>query len=449
MKIIQRYLKSLPSFVVLLCSFILISCGGGGNNNGGNNGAVITNSSSAFSSFSINGAKGLVNQSAKTITVTLPSGTSVTSLIATFVTTGSSVAVGVTPQVSGVTANNFTSPVAYVITASDSSSSTYNVTVKVSSVSAKALTSYSLAGVTGTVNETAKTISVGLPSGTAVNSLIATYTFDGSTVSVGGTAQVSGTTANNFTSPVAYLVTAGDASTATYTVTVTVSGAGPAPVGLGNAGNFVLYAGTGLSSSPDSAITGDVGVGPGVTHTAITTGFTLIPDASGSFATASQVVGKVYAFDYAPPSPDYVSSASDDMITAYNDAAARPNPIVLASSNLDGLILAPGLYSAPGSLNLSVNTTLTLNGGPNDVWIIQVASGLTTGANTNIALTGGAVAKNVFWLIKSGLTIGATSTFKGVILTGTAVTVGANSVIVGRLLSQTAITMDQNTISNP
>lgn len=157
----------------------------------------------------------------------------------------------------------------------------------------------------------------------------------------------------------------------------------------------------------------------------------------------------MYAFDYAPPSPDYVSSASDDMITAYNDAAARPNPIVLASTNLDGLILAPGLYSAPGSLNLSVNTTLTLNGGPNDVWIIQVASGLTTGANTNIALTGGAVAKNVFWLIKSGLTIGATSTFNGVSLTGTAVTVGANSVIVGRLLSQTTITMDQNTISNP
>ncbi len=169
MKIIQRYLKSLPSFVVLLSSFILISCGGGGNNNGGNNGGGITNSSSAFSSFSINGAKGLVNQSAKTITVTLPSGTSVTSLIATFVTTGSSVAVGVTPQVSGVTANNFTSPVAYVITASDSTSSTYNVTVKVSSSSAKALTSYSIAGVAGTVNETAKTISVGLPSGTAVN----------------------------------------------------------------------------------------------------------------------------------------------------------------------------------------------------------------------------------------------------------------------------------------
>ena len=297
--------------------------------------------------------------------------------------------------------------------------------------------------------ESAKTIGVVMPSGTVVSSLISTFATSGASVAVGVTTQVSGTTANNFTNPVAFIVNASDTSTNTYTVSATVSVAGPAPICLGNAGNFVLFAGTDLSSTPDSAITGDVRVGPGVTHTAITTGFTLIPDGSGTFATASQVVGKVYAFDYTPPSPDYVLSASNDMVTAYNEAAARPNPIVLASANLDGLTLAPGLYSSPTSLNLSVNTTLTLNGGPNDVWIIQVAGGITTGANTNIALTGGAVAKNVFWLIQSGLTIGATSTFNGVILTGTAVTVGANSVIVGRLLSQTAITMDHNTISNP
>jgi hypothetical protein len=403
----------------------------------------------AITAFSLGGVVGTINESAKTIGVIMPSGTAVTALVASFTSTGTRVAVGSTTQVSATTSNNFTSPVSYVVTAGDASIATYVVTVTVASTSAKAITSFSLGSVVGTINETAKTIGVLMPSGTDVTSLISTFVTSGTSVAVGVTTQVSGTTANNFTSPVAYLVTASDASTASYTVTVTVSAAGPAPVSLGNAGNFVLYAGTGLSSSPDSAITGDVGVGPGVTHTAITTGFTLIPDASGTFATATQVVGKVYAFDYAPPSPAYVLSASNDMIAAYNDAAARPDPIVLASSNLDGLILAPGLYSSPASLNLSVNTTLTLNGGPNDVWIIQVAGGLTTGANTNIALTGGAVAKNVFWLIQSGLTIGATSTFRGVILTGTAVTVGANSVIVGRLLSQTAITMDQNTISNP
>ncbi|WP_084284926.1 ice-binding family protein [Polynucleobacter kasalickyi] len=50
---------------------------------------------------------------------------------------------------------------------------------------------------------------------------------------------------------------------------------------------------------------------------------------------------------------------------------------------------------------------------------------------------------------KSRLTVGVTSTFNGIILTGTAVTVGADSSIIGRLLSQTAITMDHNAITNP
>ncbi len=410
---------------------------------------VATTSAKALSSFSLGGIVGTINEPAKTIAVVMPSGTSLTSLIATFITTGSSVAIGGTTQVSGTTTNNFSSPVVYVVTAGDASTTSYTVTATVAPTTAKAFTGFSLGGVVGTINEPAKTISVVMPSGTLVTSLIATFTTTGASVAVGPTTQVSGTTANNFTNPVAFVVTAGDASTASYTVTVSVSAAGPAPVGLGSAGNFVLFAGTGISSSPDSAITGDVGVGPSVTHTAITTGFSLIPDGSGTFATASQVTGKVYAYDYTDPTPAYILSSSNDMIAAYNDAAGRPNPIVFGSANLDGLTLAPGLYKSPVSLNLSVNTTLTLNGGPNDVWIIQVAGGVTTGANTQIVLTGGAVAKNVFWQIQSGLTVGATSTFNGIILTGTAVTVGADSSIIGRLLSQTAITMDHNAITNP
>ncbi len=126
---------------------------------------------------------------------------------------------------SGTTANNFTSPVAYTVTAADSTTATYTVTVTVASISAKEITAYSLAGVTGTINETAKTIVVTMPFGTDVTALVATFTTTGASVHVGAAAQVSGTTANNFTSPVAYTVTAADGTTATYTVTTTVAAA--------------------------------------------------------------------------------------------------------------------------------------------------------------------------------------------------------------------------------
>ena len=86
--------------------------------------------------------------------------------------------------------------------------------------SAKAITAYSLAGVTGTIDETAKTIAVTMPFGTNVTALVATFTTTGAGVKVGAVAQTSGTTANDFTSPVAYTVTAADSTTATYTVTV-------------------------------------------------------------------------------------------------------------------------------------------------------------------------------------------------------------------------------------
>ena len=46
----------------------------------------------------------------------MPPGTDVTALVATFTTTGASVKVGSTVQVSGTTANDFTYPVVYTVT---------------------------------------------------------------------------------------------------------------------------------------------------------------------------------------------------------------------------------------------------------------------------------------------------------------------------------------------
>src|SRR5512143_212122 len=174
-------------------------------------------------SFTSPAAAGVI--SGTSIAVTVPFGTDVTALVATFTTTGASVAVGGTTQVSGTTANNFTSPVIYTVTAADSSTANYTVTVTIAPSSEKAITAYSFNSVpaTGTINEGAKTIDVTVPFGTDVTALVATFTTTGASVAVGGTTQVSGTTANNFTSPVIYTVTAADSSTANYTVTVTIA----------------------------------------------------------------------------------------------------------------------------------------------------------------------------------------------------------------------------------
>ncbi len=94
----------------------------------------------------------------------------------------------------------------------------------------KAILTYSLDGVAGVVNEAAKTISVILPFGTDVTALIATFTHTGEDVTVAAVSQTSGTTANNFTNPVVYTVTAEDGSAAIYTVTVTLAQTLPRPL---------------------------------------------------------------------------------------------------------------------------------------------------------------------------------------------------------------------------
>jgi len=164
------------------------------------------------------------------IAVKVPFGTNVTALVATFATTGQSVAVGTAAQTSGTTANDFTSPVVYKVTAADGSTQSYTVTVTIAPSSAKDITAFSFtaaknpslsADVVGTITST--NIAVTVPYGTPVTALIATFTTTGKTVTVGATTQVSGTTANNFTSAVTYKVTAADSSTKSYTVTVTVA----------------------------------------------------------------------------------------------------------------------------------------------------------------------------------------------------------------------------------
>jgi hypothetical protein len=178
----------------------------------------------------LNTAAGITADCAATIdgssiSVTVPNGTNVSALIATFASTGGSVLVGSVPQVSGNTVNDFTGPVSYTVRAVDGSTKTFIVVVTIALPSDKSITAFSFTSlaVSGTINEATKTITLLVPHGTDVTALVATFSTTGVGVTVGLTAQVSGDTANDFTNPVPYTVTAADSSSQTYSVVVTVN----------------------------------------------------------------------------------------------------------------------------------------------------------------------------------------------------------------------------------
>jgi len=223
--------------------------------------------------------------------------------------------------------------------------------------------------------------------------------------------------------------------------------AGQQPVNLGTAGNYVILSKSGISTSPPSTVTGDLGVSP-IDSTAIT-GFSLILDGSGTFSTSAQVTGKVYAANYASPTPVNLTTAVSDMQTAYTDAAGRtlPDHTELGSGNIGGMTLAPGLYK--WSTGVTIPTDVTLSGGANDVWIFQIAGDLSIAGATSVLLSGGAQARNIFWQVAGGVgvNLGTTSQFEGTILTQAAINLLTGASINGRLLAQTAVTLEANIIT--
>lgn len=235
----------------------------------------------------------------------------------------------------------------------------------------------------------------------------------------------------------------------TGSTTLTVSAvAGRSPVNLGSAGNFVALAKTGISTTGTTAIVGDIGVSPAAASSI--TGFALIADASNTFARSSLVTGKVYAANYAAPSPTYMTTAIADMQTAFTDAGGRtlPDFTELGAGNISGLTLAPGLYKW-GTGVLVTGAGVTLSGGPNDVWIFQIAQDLTVGNGAMVTLTGGAQAKNVFWQVSGKATLGTGADFKGNLLGQTLISLNTGAVVTGRLLAQSAVTLDGARLNTP
>ncbi len=153
-----------------------------------------------------------------TISVELPYGSSRNDLAAHFETEGVSVTLSGVTQISGQTKNDFSSPLIYQVTAENGAVREYEVIVSVAKNSAKEITQYYLSGEKGIIDEGAKTIAVNFPSSKVLTGLIAEFITTGVSVKVGEIEQVSGSTANDFTQPVKYVVTAENGSGVEYTV---------------------------------------------------------------------------------------------------------------------------------------------------------------------------------------------------------------------------------------
>jgi len=218
------------------------------------------------------------------------------------------------------------------------------------------------------------------------------------------------------------------------------AGQGPAPVNLGAAGNYVILAESAVTNVPASAVTGNVGLSPAT--------------GAGIGLTCVEVTGVVHSVDAAGPLPCVVTNpvgltvAIGDKGIAYTDAQSRAADYTeLGAGNIGGLTLGPATYKWGTGLMIPSNVTLT--GGPNDVWIFQIAQGLTVSSGVQIILAGGALPQNIFWATFAAADIDTTVQFKGVILSQTAVAMRTGASIDGRLYAGTAVTLQQNRVTQP
>ncbi|HMS67516.1 MAG TPA: ice-binding family protein [Saprospiraceae bacterium] len=185
------------------------------------------------------------------------------------------------------------------------------------------------------------------------------------------------------------------------------------PPTLGTAEPFVLFTAVGaFNNTGASAITGDIGTDDGA--------FSL---------GAAVLVGNVHVED------GVSETAADDVASAYMYLAALGGGSVI-SSNLNGQVLTPGLYTIGSAASLSTTLTLDGEGDSTAVFILKINGALTTAALSNIALINNASLCNVYWQINGQLQVGEGSTFQGTVIANGAIILLEGSTLLGQGLTQ-------------
>jgi len=192
-------------------------------------------------------------------------------------------------------------------------------------------------------------------------------------------------------------------------------------VNLGTTSTFAVLAGTTITITGPTTITGDIGLDPGISITGL--------------GNVTQIDGSVYIDDAV------AEQAKDDLVTAYNDAAGR-TPVTEIATELGGETMTPGV-----TFEITDTLTLDAEGDPNRVFIFKTASTLITADNSNINLINGARFCRIFWQVGSSATLGTNSDFVGHIFALESITANTGATVQGQLLARNgAVTLDTNTI---
>jgi hypothetical protein len=437
---------------------------------------VAASDAAVMTTFSIDGNEGIIDQTLnpKTIDVEMPFGTNdLTALVATYTTSPDATVMIVDAQTSAQTQNDFTNQVTYTVTAADGvTTANYDVFVTVATGDAAVMTSFSIDGNAGIIDETLtpKTIDVLMNFETTdLTALVATYaTSPGASVKIVD-AQTSAQTQNDFTNQVTYTVTAADGvTTANYDVLVSVAQEGnPTAPDLGEAGRFVILASQTITTTGAAVISdGDManmdqarsylttggftpGTNPGE-FTQLTGGLSYSPDDSNTIATApystpfptpvktaTVEIGSEWATTGA-----MITQAKTDLTTAYN-TLARTNltapTTTLASAQLGGQTLTAGVYYSAANV-LITETPLVLDAldDADAVWIFNIDGTLTAGAPTGgIEFVDKGQAKNVYWRTGGDTVIKGKTTFIGSVFSHTQVRVLEDANVTGSLFALT------------
>ncbi len=189
------------------------------------------------------------------------------------------------------------------------------------------------------------------------------------------------------------------------------------PPNLGTASNYAIFTSVGAlgNTGTTTNITGHIG-----THAGAITGFGAPNVVTGNIELANAATAQCLI----------------DVQAAYNEIVAITPTVVSHPPAFGTETLTAGVYNIGGAGSLGGNLILDAQGNPDTLFIFQFGGAFDTGASSNVILTGGALACNVFWVAEGAMHMAANTNMKGTLISNNgAISMGDGVTLEGRMLT--------------